>query len=260
MNNIELATNRFYQAQDYFFRGISQKCVDIGDEATSYMTGVQVADLNPVYIRKNSNCVNQILNQSKTFYDEKKLSFVIIIPEEFYKSGMENTLKIMGYRQTGKSVAMVVKLDNLMLNNKASFDNKIIIQTNDEKLTDWIIPLIEAFQSTFEISLQYVNTHENALKKKLQFHHFSLYKENKPISSMTLSIHKNIARIDDVGTLPEFQCKGYAKYLVTHALSTLKKLGTSYCFLESSDSGFSIYKKLGFEPLFNNNIYSERKL
>ncbi|MBL3285103.1 putative GNAT acetyltransferase C-terminal domain protein [Rickettsiales endosymbiont of Paramecium tredecaurelia] len=73
-------------------------------------------------------------------------------------------------------------------------------------------------------------------------------------------MHDNtIARIDDVGTLPEFQGKGYASALMRYVLSEAKRLGVRHCFLESSDSGLGVYQKLGFEPLFKNNIYSRER-
>jgi ribosomal protein S18 acetylase RimI-like enzyme len=71
-------------------------------------------------------------------------------------------------------------------------------------------------------------------------------------------MHDTIARIDDVGTLPELQGKGYATHLMRYVLSEAKRLGAHHCFLESSDSGFGVYQKLGFEPLFKNNIYSRK--
>jgi hypothetical protein len=43
--------------------------------------------------------------------------------------------------------------------------------------------------------------------------HPSLYSAGLPITSMTLSIHENIARIDDVGTLTKYQGHGYARAL-----------------------------------------------
>lgn len=67
-----------------------------------------------------------------------------------------------------------------------------------------------------------------------------------------------IARIDDLGTLPEFQGKGYATHLMRYVLLETKKLGARHCFLESSDSGLGVYQKLGFETLFKNNIYSRK--
>ena len=96
------------------------------------------------------------------------------------------------------------------------------------------------------------------MTKNAKLYHFSLYSEEKPIASITLSLNNDIARIDDVGTLPEFQGKGYATRLMNYALSEAKKLGTTHCFLEASDSGLSIYQKLGFKTLFRNNVYSRK--
>lgn len=134
---------------------------------------------------------------------------------------------------------------------------KKIEELNDDQLNDWMMPLIGAFESTFEICSIYGTTHEKAFKRNINLRHFSLYKQEKPIASITLSMHDNtIARIDDVGALPEFQGKEYASALMRYVLSEAKRLGAHHCFLESSDSGLGIYQKLGFEPLFKNNIYS----
>ena len=41
----------YRQAEDYFFRGISLKCINLGDYANAYMTGG--AELNFIYVTKN---------------------------------------------------------------------------------------------------------------------------------------------------------------------------------------------------------------
>ncbi len=223
------------------------------------MTGVPVADLNLVYITKNTASLDKILNKGKQFYDQSSLSFVVVIPQEFCTSDVEGVFSSMGYHQTGKSVSMAVKLDDFRATALPAFFDEIIIRGNDEKLNDWMTPLIGAFESTIEISSIYAVTHENALKKNINLRHFSLYKQKKPIASITLSMCDNaIARIDDLGTLPEFQGKGYATHLMRYVLLETKKLGARHCFLESSDSGLGVYQKLGFETLFKNNIYSRK--
>jgi ribosomal protein S18 acetylase RimI-like enzyme len=152
---------------------------------------------------------------------------------------------------------MVLDLDKISIEKTASFDGETLIKANDNQLNDWMMPLIGAFESTFEICSIYAMTHKNALKNNINFLHFSLYKKRKPIASITLSLNKNIARIDDVGTLPAFQGKGYATHLMRYVLSVAKERGACYCFLESSDSGVGVYQKLEFKTLFKNNIYSK---
>ncbi|MCE2991891.1 MAG: GNAT family N-acetyltransferase [Alphaproteobacteria bacterium] len=246
--------NLYRQAEDYFFRGIASKCLELGDGANAYMTGG--AELNFIYITRNTNALDKILIQGKQFFDQDNLSFDVIIPQELCTPQMADILNTMGYPQKSKSVSMVVDLDRFATDQTAGFDSETTIKPNDDQLNDWMMPLIGAFESTFEICSIYANTHTNALKKNVNFRHFSLYKQEKPIASITLSMHDDtIARIDDVGTLPEFQGKGYATHLMRYVLSEAKRLGARHCFLESSDSGLGVYQKLGFDPLFKNNIY-----
>ena len=178
------------------------------------------------------------------------------MPQELCVPQIVDILNTMGYTQKSKSVSMVVGLDRFLNDPNLSFDAETMIKENDNKLNDWMMPLIDAFESTFEICSIYANIHENALKKGINLRHFSLYKQEKPIASITLSIHDSVARIDDVGTLPEWQGKGYATHLMIYTLLEAKKLGATHCFLESSDSGLGVYQKIGFKPLFENNIFS----
>jgi len=247
----------YRQAEDYFFRGISLKCMNLGDGANAYMTGG--AELNFIYITRNTNALDKILTEGQRFFEQDNLSFDVIIPRELCTPQMADVLNTMGYTQKSKSVSMVVDLDGLATDQTASFDSETMIKANDNQLNDWMMPLIGAFESTFEICSIYATTHANALKRNINLRHFSLYKQEKPIASITLSMHDAIARIDDVGTLPELQGKGYASALMRYVLSEAKKLGARHCFLESSDSGLGVYQKLGFEPLFKNNIYSRER-
>jgi ribosomal protein S18 acetylase RimI-like enzyme len=251
--NVTDLINLYRQAEDYFFRGISSKCLDLDDGATAYMTGG--AGLNIIYITRNTNVIDKILTQGKQFYDQENLSFEVIIPQELCTSQMVAILNTMGYPQESKSVSMFLTLDTCALDETDNFAGEGMIKANDDRLKDWMMPLIGAFESTFEICSIYATTHESALEKNTNLRHFCLYKQEQPIASITLSLNNNIARIDDVGTLPEFQRKGYATHLMRHVLAEAKKLGAHHCFLESSASGLGVYQKLGFEPLFKNNVY-----
>ena len=53
-----------------------------------------------------------------------------------------------------------------------------------------------------------------------------------------------------------FKKQGYATQLIKFSLIQAIKMHAKHCFLESSDSGLGAYKKLGFESLFENTIYT----
>lgn len=77
------------------------------------------------------------------------------------------------------------------------------------------------------------------------------------MSSLTLSLHNDLARIDDLGTLPSYQKQGFATELVHFALEQAKNLKANYCFLEASESGLSLYKKIGFKSLFKRQYFGK---
>lgn len=250
--------NLYRQAEDYFFKGIAIKCLEADEGAYAYMTGLPMSDLNVLYITKKTSGLNKALNKSKAFFEENNLTFVVVIPEAFCTPESVNTLGVLDYHQTDKTVSMALDLKDYPTNNPGYFEDGSLIRRNDNRLNEWMIPLIGAFESTFEITAMCVICHEKALKKGVGFHHFSLYKNEKPISSITLSLQDGIARIDDVSTLPEFQGQGYASRIMKYVLSEAKKLGAHYCFLESDESGVGVYQKLGFNMLFKNYLFNQR--
>lgn len=246
----------YYQAEDYFFRGISLECLNLDDGATAYMTGD--AGLNFIYINKHTSILEKTLIKGRQFYDREDLSFDVVIPQNFCDTKLVSILNSMGYTQENKSVSMVVELDRFAKDKTVNIGTRTMIKANNDRLDEWMMPLIGAFESTFDSCSIYAATHESALRNGINIFHFSLYKQENPIASITLSLNDGIARIDDVGTTPEFQGKGYATKLMLHVLYHAKILGAHHCFLEASDAGLGIYTKLGFEPLFENNIYSRK--
>jgi GNAT superfamily N-acetyltransferase len=241
----------YRQAEDYFFRGISLKCMDL-DGAHAYITGG--AELNFIYVTKNTT--DTLLTQGKHFFDQDNLAFEVIIPQTWCTPEMADVLTTMGYYHKSQSVAMIMDLNDFSVDQTANLDAETMIKAHDNSLNDWMMPLIGAFESTFEVCLIYATSHKRALKKNVNLHHFSLYNQDKPIASITLSLNHNIARIDDMSTLPTFQGRGYATHLMRYVLSKAKQLDAHHCFLESSHAGLKVYTQLGFKPLFENNVYS----
>ena len=254
-----IVTELYRQAEDYFFKSISIKVLKLEDVATAYMTSVPVADLNILYIKNYPSSLDKILRDAAQFYDQANLGFIVIIPEEFCTTQINDIFKVTGYFQTDKSVAMSFDLKDFIINDLTNYNDNTLIKANDNKLEDWLVPMTAFSATDYEMCIKYADIHKLALTKNSKLHHFSLYKEERPIASITVSINNNIARIDDVGTLPEFQGKGYATRLMTYALQEAKNLGATYCFLEASDSGLSIYQKLSFKTLFKNNVYSRKE-
>ena len=68
------------QAEDYFFRGIASKCLELDDGTHGYMTGGGA--LNVIYITRNTNALDNILTEGRPFFDQDNRSFDVIVPQE----------------------------------------------------------------------------------------------------------------------------------------------------------------------------------
>lgn len=51
----------------------------------------------------------------------------------------------------------------------SQFPAETMIKLNNGALNEWMMPLIGAFESSFENSVMYMTAHKNALEKKLIF-------------------------------------------------------------------------------------------
>lgn len=223
-------------------------------EAVAYMTKIPVAEMNNVFIKDNSEALDQILNRSeRLFYFENNLPFIVNIPENFCTSQVKDSFKDKGYFCNYKTNSIFIDLSAIKRNN---FDDEIIIQNMNDNLNDWSSPLIEAFEVTPAAFMNiYIKLHENALSRGVHFYHYSLYIDGIPVSSATLSVCDGISRIDDVGTLPKFQNNGYGRRLLSYILIEAEKLDADYCFIESFETASPFYEKLGFKTLFKNQVF-----
>ena len=244
--------DKFYKCEDYFYRSISQECREFGERGTAYFTGIDNAYLNPLFLRENQDPFEKILKEAQKFYTNHMCPWCVIILEHLTSEKHLKILSTFNFFLKETSVVMAIDLKESV---KFECFKKCHIKFMSDTLNEWMIPLIGAFGTAEELTRRYSETHIHARSKKANFYHFTMYQENQPVSSLTLSITQKGACLNDVGTRPEFQKKGFASTLILFALSEAQKLGAMYCFLDASTAGFSLYKRLGFTPLFKNNIF-----
>lgn len=248
MNNhlIEL----FHRAEYYFFTAIGLGHKSFEDIAVAYCSGVCTPEFNILVIRKEIRA--EILDEAAAFFSSHQVPWCAVVPEFLYTPALRNYMAHHQLFPSEKTLAMA-----LALGHEPPPVQKApgAIKLMNDQLEQWMLPLVEAFKSTLGLTESYKNTHAHALGKHKNLAHLSFYKDGGPISSLTLSWHDNIGRLDDIGTIPIHQRKGYASRLIKHALRGAYKIHLSHCFLEASGLGASIYENIGFKPLFQNQIF-----
>lgn len=245
----KLNVDLFYQADDYFARSVTERHLAFADVASAYCSDVHDSPVNSLVIRKQTNSLDDILEQATKFFAEAKAEWAAVIHGDLTNEAWIHTLAKFGFVRRELSVSMC--LENLPTQNST----QTLYENMDDRLQDWIIPLKAFPASLGEIPTSYARCHELALQKKRNVTHLSLLENNLPLASLTLTWNNNWARIDDVATIPEQQKKGYATKLLHYALNLAAQKNCETCFLGASKDGLSIYQKLGFKFLFNNEIF-----
>jgi ribosomal protein S18 acetylase RimI-like enzyme len=244
-----------YQKSERFFWSTISPATAHTDDADIYVTGVNNRYLNPA-IQKSpltEDTFQKVLTNYQDFYSSQNLPWVWVIEQHLIPQGL---IKKESLEFLDKSSAMYLDLSNPIRVNRT---NGFVIEENNDDLTDWGLSLRQAYQDPAETSdayLDVVNQYIHIKKKQAcntaNFHHFVGYLNRIPICCLTLSLQENRARIDDVGTAPKHQNKGFATQMIVYAMQKAFQLGANLCFLEASQAGSGMYGKIGFKKIFSN--------
>ncbi|MBM4222867.1 MAG: GNAT family N-acetyltransferase [Gammaproteobacteria bacterium] len=236
-----------------FLTSISKQYCVIDDDIRAYYTGVPEAYLNFLSIQKNPVALKEVLNRGIDFFIKLNQSFIIDIEETLCAAYTDSIFKELGFIQGESSVSMHLALKNF--NVHSTLPDNISIKCTNNHLIDWIMPGAGAFELSSEMAMAYLNVHKNALENNALFHHYTLYFDHQAVSSLTLSVCDGLARIDDVGTLPDFQKRGLGSLLMKYALTKAIEFNCTECFLCASIVGTHLYEKFGFEVISENRCY-----
>lgn len=201
------------------------------------------------------------LQKALAWYQEKGRDALIVCAKgeaSLLVSAQKETLNLTDEAPTTAMILDLQKWQPL-----SSRVHNYIIEEVHSPLHDWSKPLSTAFSDgeseltdlDLEVTRQYQTAHEIALANHAPIHHFVMKVADIPVCNLSLTLTKEGARFDDIGTDIHEQGKGYATTLIQHALHFAKEKGATIATLESSHDGLSIYQKLGFETLFEYEAF-----
>lgn len=243
----------FHHAETNFFSMMSMNTV-IYNSITAFATGVPVSNLNPAIVNRINDKFQTNLDNCKSFYNEQKLPWALIIPEYLFDKSLENLLQNNEFNLNDEGVAMMLALKDIQ---PYTLNTKLKVKTMENDLATWSIPLLHGFESVPAITDVYTNQHQIASKNTSNIRHFSGFIDNTVVCSLTLSIVEQHARLDDIATMPNYQKQGFATTLIHAVLDNATGLNIKNCYLEASSSGLNVYKRIGFKPIFKNYYYEK---
>jgi len=245
-----------HKTQEYFLWALSQEVLELNG-VTAFASDMKSPNLNFALqkgkIKGNADlCVDAI----ERFFERFQLPWSWIINPAEDQTLLKQYLEKKGFSMVSNYPVMAYKFDSPF--PEQNLKDVLVKELVPAQLSEWIHPLKEAFQATNEDALHYQEAHQRALEKKANFRHFAAYAEGEPVSAATLSLSSYGARLDDLGTKPSFQRKGFARAVTLHAMKVAHELGYPWICLEASDEGIPLYTKIGFKELYRNEVYGKK--
>ena len=248
------AIENYYATEMFFATAISQASLTLeGRKLSAHFTGVDSEHLNMVIQKERLHNQSQAFESVADFFAQFGVKWAWTIQGDLVDETFLKSIESAGYVWSDEITVMECDLRHKDFKNEKS---KLKIQECSNSMRDWGAPLVKAFESTEEICAQYIQAHSKGQKG---LYHYVGFWKGEPISALTLSVHKGLARLDDVGTLPVFQRQGYASELIQWTLENAKIMGATMCYLGASSQGLSVYQQLGFDALFNIQIFQKKR-
>ncbi|WP_369311170.1 GNAT family N-acetyltransferase [Providencia rettgeri] len=244
----------FYQQEEYFWSAICSNTLKISENTIAYFSELNLPIFNFIYLHQGAT-LGEFEQAENAFKQQSKPYALVVHQHEL--SQFEQEIAKRSLIADGESTAMILPKSALSLFNEPSpLGTGYRIEQCNERLYDWAQPLITAFpvdsdEDDDTVINEYICYHQRALDKQVNMMHFVLFVDKQPVSTLTLTLNGKTARLDDIGTDIQFQGKGFATKLIKYALAICNQQDIEQCVLEASSDGLSIYKKLGFEPIFN---------
>ncbi|MEQ5517810.1 GNAT family N-acetyltransferase [Providencia rettgeri] len=252
--------NLFYQQEHYFWSAICANVVKISNQTSAYFSELPLPIFNYIYLHQGALISDY--EKAEMLFKQQAKPYVLVVHGQI-RSLFESEIVTRGLIYDGESTAMILPQDVLsQYNSPPQLNAAFQVVFSNNQLKDWAQPLITAFpvdsdtdESDSTVTDEYIRYHQRALDKQTNMVHLVLFADQQPVSTLTMTFNNETARLDDIGTDIQYQGKGLATSLIKHALYLCHQQGVKQCVLKSSSEGLSIYKRLGFVPIFNYYSY-----
>ena len=236
----------YYLSEDHFFAATCASYRRHSAGINTYFAGETSVPWNMLFIRVGNAPLRVAMGEVVDLIRATSIPIRMAVPQERL-DGLRDVLVGLGFQPVEKSIAMVRHVSCFA----PSVSEEGVQISLTRNLNDWAVPLGDAFCTPSETVTQYQARHQRALDVDESLYHFTLSVDGQVGCSLTLSLCEGEARLSDVGTLTGFRGRGYATQLIQAALLHAWSLGARRCFLEASMAAVPLYRRLGFQPLFD---------
>jgi len=188
-----------------------------------------------------------IANTIEYFRAKETSIFTWWMEQAFLLSDWKPVLSKFGFRfDSGGTPGMAVDLHQLNESNPKVDGLEIRLVQDDDTLHDWVDVLVQGMGYSPAWSGMAFDLW-SALGYEFPIRNYLGYLNGEPVSISSVFFGGGVAGIYSVATLPKARGKGIGTALSLQPLLEARDMGYRIGVLQSSEMGFNVYKKLGFQ-------------
>jgi GNAT superfamily N-acetyltransferase len=184
---------------------------------------------------------------------EKRCSFRWWVTPSTRPSGLGETLCANGFRHAYDAPGMIAHLAELPLDAPPPHGIEIRRLTEVRELNHWFDVFAPVFSRPESERAVWCDAYAPcSFRDDAPWQHFVAYEGETPLATTTLLLHAaheggEVAGIYHVATVPSARGRGIGAAVTRAAMLHARNAGASRAALQSSESGYNVYRSLGFE-------------
>lgn len=159
-----------------------------------------------------------------------------------------NILSQHGFLYDDRTPGMAVDISRLSDHFKPPGSFTLREVQNRAELRTWVETFTTGYGLPSSMTIPFYNLLAS-LGLDLLIRHYLGYMGNTPVATASLFLASGVAGIYNVATLKEARGMGIGGIMTAHPLRQASSLGYNVGVLQSSEMGYTLYRRLGFEKL-----------
>lgn len=208
-------------------------------------TGLPASFFNAAFVEANVRRADRAVAAAESFFSG--LPFMVVVPEAHVELEMACEDAGLAYAETipGMSLTPIPG---------ATLDPRLaMVPVNDALLPTFREVFCESFEMPADLGARLITPLYPELENAFDV---IAYAGGEPVAVASTIESMGIAGVYNVGTRPEHRGNGYGEAVTWAVIQAAKERGCHTAVLQSSEMGYGVYQRMGFETVSSYRCYS----
>lgn len=234
-----------------YFRALrhsTNAAVRENDHSLRWLTGIPLSWFNGLLSNQEppGNATQMVEETLAYFQSQGASNFSWWLAPHLGPDAWAEHLLPRGFRYDDSTPGMAMHLDAL----PPLPEHPLIIRevSDRQDLETWADVLVRGFEMPEELTPHFLDLFDS-LETDIPAHHYLGFLNGTAVTTSTLLLDAGVAGIYNVATIPEARGQGAGSLMTLAPLHAAREMGYRAGVLQSSDMGYGVYQRLGFQKL-----------